>query len=428
MEKLSRRGILRSIAAAAAIGTLGTTAAVTRQAAASQGDRKFLFFFAGGGWDATPLDPKFGEDGLSPVSGTDMDPMTIRGSAGNLSWSSGPDRLKMDRFFKRWGGRASLIRGVDVHSAGHESGMQWMMTGTSASSMADWPTIIASNGKVDYPMPHLVFSGPAYPGPFGAAVVRGGGGTLLQLIDGSLNGRADVPAPVVPTPMDSQMDAFVYDRSARWAAGVKGAGASRVDDLMGNLERGMELEGRRFEAGLDDPGRTMLDQAMMAVEVMRLGLSRCAMIGIPGGWDTHGGNRNVGPQLDNFFGDLDELVQHLATTPGQSAQWLLDEVTIVATSELGRTPKFNGAMGRDHWPYTSMMVFGSGVRGNRVIGSTDEGFISMPTDFSTGLPSSSGRVIGTEHVGTALLELAALDSEKFLPGVEPLLALGKGLA
>jgi hypothetical protein len=52
----------------------------------------------------------------------------------------------------------------------------------------------------------------------------------------------------------------------------------------------------------------------------------------------------------------------------------------------------------------------------------------MPTDFSTGLPSSSGRVIGTEHVGTALLELAALDSEKFLPGVEPLLALGKGLA
>ena len=135
----SRRALLRGIAGAAGLGTLGTLAAVQEQALAASGDRKFLFFFASGGWDATPLDPKFAEDGASPLDtssgATDMDPDTVLGQAGNLSWSSGPDRPAMDRFFTRWGGRTSLIRGVNVHSAGHESGMKWMMTGTTALSL-----------------------------------------------------------------------------------------------------------------------------------------------------------------------------------------------------------------------------------------------------------------------------------------------------
>jgi hypothetical protein len=420
---VSRRSLIRSIASAAALGALGSAAGMSRQAKAATGDRKFIFFFAGGGWDATPLDPKFGDDGVSPVGGTDMDPDTFLGTAGNLSWSSGDDRRGMDVFFKKWGRQTALIRGVDVHSAGHESGMQWMMTGTSASQRSDWPTIIASNGKVEYPMPHLVFSGPAYPGQLGAAVVRGGGGSLLDLIDGSINGQVDETAPVVPTPMDSMMDRFVRDRTARWMSAREGFAADRAEDLLANVERGMELEGRRFEAGLSNENRTTLDQAMMASEVMRLGLCRCAILGIPGGWDTHGGNQNVGPQLDSFFTVLDELFTHLHSTPGNSATWLSDEITIVLCSELGRTPKFNGSMGRDHWPYTSMLLAGSGIRGNCVHGATDEGFISMPIDLSTGKPDANGVVVGTEHVGTALLRLGEVDSEQWLPGVEPLTAI-----
>ncbi|MCO4744517.1 MAG: DUF1501 domain-containing protein [Proteobacteria bacterium] len=423
----SRRSLFQGIASAAALGTLGTVGAISQQAKAASTDRKFLFFFAGGGWDPTPLDPKYAPDGASPLDtadgATDMDPDTALGEAGNLSWSSGADREAMDRFFLRWGGRTALMRGVNVHSAGHEAGMKWMMTGTSASSTPDWPTILAANGVAEYPMPHLVFSGPSYPGNFGAAVVRGGGGTLLDLIDGSINGRADKTSPVFTPPQDSMMDAFVFDRAAKYASRTRGLGEVRAEDLLSNLERGMELEGRRFEAGLDDTGRSMLDQALMAVEVMRLGLSRCSMVGIRGGWDTHGGNQNVGTQMDSFFAMLDELVAHLATTPGTSAPWLLDEVTIVCTSELGRTPRFNGAMGRDHWPYTSMMAIGSGVKGNRVVGKTSDGFIAEPCDFATGLPSTSGDIIGTEHVGTALLKLGGVDHDRFLQGVQPLDAL-----
>lgn len=419
--QLPRRRIIQGAAALFAASTTGLS--VSTRAFAARGERKFLFFFAGGGWDATPLDPKFGSDGLSAIDGTDMDPGTYLSSLGRLSWSGGPDRMAMDRFFARWGNRAALLRGVNVHSAGHDTGMQWMMTGTSASSYSDWPTTLAAFGIGDYPMPHLVFSGPAYPGNQGAALVRGGGGTLLDLIDGSIVGASDKPGAVFATPADNMMDAFVYEQAASFAATREGLGKTRAEDLLANLQRSSELEGRRFEAGLGDTGSSMLDQALMATELMRLGLSRCAMVGIPGGWDTHGGNQNVGPQLDQFFSDLDDLFEHLATTPGRDAPWLIDEVVVVATSELGRTPRFNGSMGRDHWPYTSMMVAGSGVHGNRVLGATDDAFIALPVNFATGETADSGEIIGTENVGTALLTLGGLDPEQHLPGVQPLSGL-----
>ena len=420
----NRRRILQGAAALWGATTFGKTMRSAR-AETVKGERKFLFCFAGGGWDATPLDPKFGADGFSAVGGTDMDPDTWRAEVGNLSWSAGDDRPNMDRYFSRWVNKTALVRGVNCHSAGHEAGMKWMMTGTSASSYSDWPTTLAAFSQGEYPMPHIVFGGPAYPGNQGSALVRGGGGTLLDLIDGSIVGAADAPAPVFSTPADSIMDAAVYERAIDFAETREGLGLWRAEDLMGSMERNMELEGRRFEAGLGDTGSSFLDQCIMSVELMRLGLSRCAMVSIPGGWDTHGGNQNVGNQMDNFFDGLNQLMEHMAATPGRDAPWLIDEVVVVACSELGRTPKFNGSMGRDHWPYTSMLVAGSGVRGNRVFGGTDEGFIAETVDFQTGQLSSSGDTIGTEHVGTALLQLGGLDPEKHLPGVQPLSGLLK---
>lgn len=420
--RCNRRRLLQGAAALWGASTLGVT--VSRRAhAQSTGARKFLFLFASGGWDATPLDPKFGPDGFSPLSGTDMDPDTFRAELGNLSWSGGPDRPAMDRYFGRWVNQTALVRGVDVHSAGHDSGMRWMMTGTSASSTSDWPTLLAAFGSGDYAMPHVVFSGPAYPGNAGAAVVRGGGGTLIDLIDGSIVGQADAPAPVPVRPIDGMADALVYERAADFADSQQGLGRHRAEDLLGTLDRTMELEGRVFEAGLDDTGTRFLDQCILGTEVMRLGLSRCAMVRIPGGWDTHGGNQAVGGQMDTLFDSLDQLMAHLAVTPGRDARWLLDEVVVVCCSELGRTPRFNGAQGRDHWPFTSMLVAGSGVRGNRVLGATDDGFIAHDVDYDSGQISASGKPIGCENVGTALLQLGGLDPERYLPGVEPLRGL-----
>jgi hypothetical protein len=420
---LSRRAFLGGAAALA--GTAGLW--YPRKAYAAPAERKFMFFYASGGWDTTTiLDPHFGGDGRAAVPGVDMDMDSFLGKAGNVNYTSGPDRLEVDDFFRNWHNYAAIVNGIDAHSVGHDSGMQMMMTGTSASSYSDWPTILASHGQLEYPLPHIVFSGPSFPGTNGSAVVRAGGGTLLSLIDGSINGRSDAASPTMMPPADDMVDQFVYNRVVDFARQQKGLARERADGLVANVERGMELEGRRFEAGLDDLGNTLLDSMVKASEMFRLGLSRCAMIGIPGGYDTHAGNNQQAPQQVAFYAALNELFEHMANTPGHTANRLLDEVVVVALSEFGRTPKLNGGNGKDHWPYNSMFVAGAGVNGNNNFGKTDDSLIAMPIDLKTGKESPGGVMLGCEHVGLALLRLGGLDPANFLPGVDVLSALVRG--
>lgn len=419
MSKLNinRRGFLGGALAATAAMSLPRSA----KAAAAPHQRKFLFFFAGGGWDTTTvLDPHY-ENG----SVVDMDLDTMPATLGNLTWTSGVGRENVDQFFARWGGRSAIVNGVDVHSVGHDSARQFVMTGTSASSYSDWPTTLAANSPIEYPLPHLVFSGPAYPGTNGSAVVRAGGGTLLSLIGGTINGQADQPAPEISPPVNDILDDFVYKRVADYASQHKGNARLRAEALVQNMERATELEGREFEAGLSNLGSDTLEQAISAVSLFRLGLARCAMIGIPGGWDSHGNNLVQGPQQDEFYRVLNELFDYMSRTPGENATWLIDEVVVVATSEIGRTPALNPT-GKDHWPYGSYMIAGAGVHGNRVLGRTDPGLQGLNINFGTGQEDSNGDRLGCENVGTALLELGGLDPEAYLPGIQPLSGLVRG--
>jgi hypothetical protein len=390
-----------------------------RPALAAARDRKFLFFFASGGWDTSQVfEPKFMND-----TGVDMAPDTMLGSVGRLRFTAGEDRPSVSRFFARWGHRAAIVNGIDVHSIGHGAGTRFMLTGSSASSLADWPTLLASNTESSFPMPHVVFSGPAFGGNQGASVVRGGGGRLLDLLDGSIVGAGDQPSPVMPRPVDSMIDAFVHRRVDGFARAHTGLGRVRAEELLSNLERTMELEGREFEAGLTAQTSGLLDRAIRATEVMRLGLTRCAMIRTPGGWDTHGNNLPQGPQMESFFDVLDGLMDHMSRTPGHTAATLADEVVIVAMSELGRTPRLNGGGGKDHWPFTSVLVAGPGVAGNQVIGGTDQGLIGLTIDHRTGVESASGDVLGCESLGAAILSLGGVDPSQFLQGVQVLEAL-----
>lgn len=84
-------------------------------------------------------------------------------------------------------------------------------------------------------------------------------------------------------------------------------------------------------------------------------------------FDTHSSNfkrmRHMLPILDN---GLEALMTDL------EERGLIDDVTIVAWGEFGRTPKINSKSGRDHWPRVAMaLLAGGGMRTGQVIGSTD---------------------------------------------------------
>ena len=71
----------------------------------------------------------------------------------------------------------------------------------------------------------------------------------------------------------------------------------------------------------------------------------------------------TGAKLDQC---LTALVEDL------DARGMLDDVTVIAWGEFGRTPQVNKEAGRDHWPQVSRAILaGGGMRTGQAIGSTD---------------------------------------------------------
>ncbi len=87
-----------------------------------------------------------------------------------------------------------------------------------------------------------------------------------------------------------------------------------------------------------------------------------------GGWDHH--YRNFQIMQDRHAPWLDQVVS--ALIEDLDAHGLLSSTLVIAMGEFGRSPKINDKAGRDHWEHCySALVLGGGVRGGRVIGSSD---------------------------------------------------------
>ena len=86
------------------------------------------------------------------------------------------------------------------------------------------------------------------------------------------------------------------------------------------------------------------------------------------GYDTHGKHLDLArndllPPTDAAFASLVEDLDR---------RGLLDETLVVMMGEFGRTPRFNDAAGRDHWPHCfSVVMAGGGIEGGLVHGASD---------------------------------------------------------
>jgi hypothetical protein len=87
-----------------------------------------------------------------------------------------------------------------------------------------------------------------------------------------------------------------------------------------------------------------------------------------GGWDNH--YRNFQVLQDRQAPCLDQaLAAFLEDLDGRG---LLKTTLVLVMGEFGRSPKVNDKAGRDHWEHCyAALLAGGGVRGGRVVGSSD---------------------------------------------------------
>ncbi|MBX2800992.1 MAG: DUF1501 domain-containing protein [Myxococcales bacterium] len=405
---LSRRSVLGGALAALGVGAAGGARA------AAQTGRRFLVVNASGGWDPLCVfSPLFGRKYI------DMEPLAEAWTIGGLSLVDHPGRPSVRQFFTRHHQRALVLNGVGVRSVNHETCAAVVLTGSTSDEKADWATLLAHGARGEYDLPHVVLSGPVFPGPYGVIVSRAEG-ALAPLVRGDLLQNAEPASAPLPAAVGRRVDRFVDQRVAAVNEGFDGHVVAT--DLAESWQRARRL--------LDDAGSfeiqasyTLATRGRTAIRALSSGLCRCATVDTGFIWDTHQDNAEQIGLFESFFAELDALVDLLDATPGPTGAPLSDDTVLVVLSEMARTPIYNGTGGRDHWPYTSMMLLGNGISGDRVAGAYDDGFIGIGVDPATGELDPNRVGITAEEVGATLLALGDVDPGTVLPSVSPLTGL-----
>jgi hypothetical protein len=272
-------------------------------------------------------------------------------------------------------------------------------------------------------VPYLALGGQARSGPY--AAITGRTGTTNQL-SALLNPLASYPAPgglgapatgLVPTEQERGLVRGYLEATAerlRVTRGARGYNRARVEDYLASLDRAQRLRefATQSDVGERDYTLDLAVQIPLTVRALSQGLS-CTALMQTNNWDTHQGNARQSALHESLFASLVTLVEALE---GAS---LLDDTLVVVLSEMGRTPRLNSDAGKDHWPVTSALLFGAGVRGGRVLGGSSDALAALSIDLSTGAPASSGKQLQAANFVAGVLEAVGVDPERYVPGVEP---------
>jgi hypothetical protein len=151
------------------------------------------------------------------------------------------------------------------------------------------------------------------------------------------------------------------------------------------------------------PKQRLAQQAEIALASFKAGVCVSANLSI-GQFDSHANNDTDQMKLIPEFLEGIAYVLHRA----EELQ-IRDKLVVIVQSEMGRTPTYNNGNGKDHWSIGSIMFLGPGIKGNRVIGATDEKQFAVPFDSQTlAINEDSGIRVRPEHIHVALRELAGI--------------------
>ncbi|MCB1242486.1 MAG: DUF1501 domain-containing protein [Akkermansiaceae bacterium] len=368
----------------------------------------YAVFNASGGWDTTYLmDPK-GIDGINRLfqqgdilsRGSHRFAPTAKHIAGGLS---------NEDFYKEYGSELLVFNGLDYAVNNHSPGARYMATG-KLDSLA-YPTfaaLVAACRGPECPISYLTFGNYSATGNL-VAMSRVPYLPSLQRIANADN--------VEGNPRSFYHDEFALRRIEETLAAEDRALA--MDPRLPRAERAQSmlyaaqvnskaLQRVTEHIPKETPKERLSQQVEIALASFKAGVCVSANLTI-GQFDSHANNDTDQMKLiPEFLAGIHYLLRR-AEELG-----IRDKLVIVAQSEMGRTPTYNKGNGKDHWSIGSVLFLGPGIRGNRVIGATDDKQFAVPIDpGSLALKAEGGVKIKPEHVHAALRDLAGIAGHPF---------------
>jgi hypothetical protein len=399
---MKRRDFMLATGAAglAAIALRGArTARAT--APARRPARRLLVVLAAGGWDTSyALDPK--------------EPPQVDVPAGAVQRFAGLDvfvdasRPNVTAFFERHAASTAIVRGIATDAINHFECQRRILTGKRDDGQPDLAAMIAHDLGNDLPVPCLVLGDVAFTDPYTVSTARVG--TTNQIVE--LLDRGDDPRAASEDALLGRYAEASADR-ARATRGATGYNRRRVDDFATAIARSGRLAQLRSKLGARGETQSLSAQIALALDALEQDVAHSVMMTTRLFWDTHGDNFVQGDNHEATYGPLTQLVDALIARPGRAAgSKMIDDTVVVVLSELSRTPRLSGDaphQGKGHWPITSALVIGAGVRGGQTFGATTAEAAGMAIDLASGQPSSAGIQPMYSHFVAGVLALCGAD-------------------
>lgn len=390
---LTRRNTLQAAAASWLLTSLPRPARA--EAPTAKAPRYFVTLFLRGGIDGVlTLDPKTRAD-----VDADIDVPYQPGSivdAGNTQLGPQFDDLKP------FADRMAIVRGLQVHIANHESGAFQMLrfrTGVTATAPSMYEIIgqrretplaavtLGDLSSFDYTAASLV------------APTGNGGTTSLEALDN----------------LDDDDLALLAKTYQKHLKGFSATGLSEshrqtrenLAQVSAYLDRCTKTP--RFKVDPWHISRDTEADLQRTLWMLENDMTRGVTVKIQFDWDSHFRNADKqAPANRRFQQLLARFLKELESRKNEHGT-LASQTVLIVGSELGRFPVLNGNLGKDHFPETSLMLFGPGIKAG-AYGQTGKRMESIPVSTTTGRPQDvGGRRLEFDDIGVTLMHLAGLN-------------------
>jgi hypothetical protein len=395
----TRRDIIKAGLKTVGLGGLGSCGVLGPLAAKllAQSESTFpyiLTVYCSGGWDQTMVfDNKIGKADIAQEAGAYADV-----GLGDIPFVSHPNRPSVNDFFSSYGKNAIIVNGLYCQSLSKDLALQSMLgcIPVRYNRPVDWMSYYAYSLNAGAPIPHAVIGAPFMPGDFPTASFNITKNYLEQL------GQAIPATESLGSAGETALSTFrgkVFEHSLKRSP-AKSRDGDKINALATAFTRSKAaaaaISSAANKVGPQGSDSDFVHHGKLALELFAQGYAQSATIqaGSDNEWATeqsHYQKQNI--SYETLFFGLNTLLSE-ALTKGVDKNLIL-----IVMSERGRSPFLTNPVtgksgtGKSAWPYTSTLLWGKGLTGGKVVGSTDSLLRGIKINPLFGESTGSGDVL-----------------------------------